>query len=137
MSNFIRLVHPKHYDHDRDRFVSAAFSVSKEDKGVSIICIDCAIKASGSICAHVANFYQSSIAGSPAVYWPLKDLPADTEFVQTDSDTGDKCHYITRGLSKNKARNIAKAINYQDCFVCPDEHQCSMDDIVRQNPPAN
>src|SRR4051794_6937893 len=90
---YVRLVHPRHFDRVKQRFNDLAFKRSSGDGGMSVFDRLCAEATSGVICEHIAQFYHG-LAGDPAVFYILNDneLPPDFSVIETLSDTGDACH---------------------------------------------
>ncbi len=115
---FIRIIHPKHYDPDSNRFRSLAFKPSS-DGGISVISRECIEQTGSSICGHIAKFY-ASVLGDPPIFWEIPEavLPPTGQFIQAPSDTGDDCHHNLVGLSDREARRIIKQMLLGEMSVC-------------------
>jgi hypothetical protein len=87
---YVRLLHPTHFDCRRGEFKSLAFKVY--DDGASVIQLACVVGV--TICDHVRKFYRN-VGGEPPVFWIFDDanLPEGSSLVQKKSDTGDDCHF--------------------------------------------
>ena len=87
------------YSVERKRFSRAAFKKFKG--GISVFLESCVLENALTICEHIKAFYYPKPAGSPAIYWIINevDLLSFQEFTsglkieQSNSFTGDKCHY--------------------------------------------
>lgn len=70
----------------------------------------CSIEKSGSVCAHIREFYSTIISKSPdiVIYWefPVTGLPEVCTFAQEDSLTGDVCHYVISGINDRIAKDM-------------------------------
>jgi hypothetical protein len=115
---FIRIIHQKHYDPDRKTFSSLAFKPSS-DGGISVISRECIALSGSSVCGHIARFYKS-VSGEPPIFWEIPEvvLPANCQFIQEPSDTGDDCHHNLVGLSDREARRIIKRTPLGEMSVC-------------------
>jgi len=117
---YVRLVHPREFDHTLDRFGDLAFKNSKSGVGMSIFECRCAEVTSGGICAHVGEFY-ANVSGEPPVFYLLEEdeLPAGYEIVPTLSDSGDECHREVGGVSNNRLyAAFKKKRHWSNFYVC-------------------
>ena len=119
---FVRLVHPRHYDGRKGKFIDLAFRPQSNAAGVSgVSCFeqDCAVSSSGSICEHISKFY-GGLAHSPAVFWLFaqSDLPQGSSLTQSTEDNGDHCHYNVVGISGTAARKVPLSWQVTDLMVC-------------------
>ena len=116
--DFIRIIHPKHYDPDRKSFSSLAFKPSS-DGGISVVSRECIEQTGSSICGHIAKFY-GTVSGSPPIFWeiPAGILPPQCQFIQNPSDTGDDCHHNLIGLNDREARRIIKQTPLDEMHIC-------------------
>lgn len=117
-SEYFRLIHPKDYDSETGKFKSLAFRPSSNG-GISVVRTLCATETSQSVCQHVAHFYANQ-TGVPEIYWdiPSEGIPAGCGIEQSESATGDACHYDIFGWSKGAARSYFKSINLEDMTIC-------------------
>jgi hypothetical protein len=113
---YVRLLHPKHFDCQRGEFKSLAFKVY--DDGASVIQLACV--AGASICQHIRKYYPD-VGGDPPVFWIFDEaiLPKDCRLAQKRSDSGDDCHFniISTGSENvlNKAlRKLLKSATFED-----------------------
>lgn len=116
---YIRLLHPKHWDAQRERFGDVAFKLSS-DSGLSLVCKACAEAASsGLICEHIRKFYPN-IASDPAVFLFIKDteLPKDSKIIETLSDTGDTCHREVVEAKEKHLKRAFMAKSWTEAFIC-------------------
>ena len=116
---FVRIIHPIHYDPKRRRFASSCFTNSSDGKGISLVDTECAREHSGSICPHLKHFYPT-VVGDPVIYWYMpSDLPSGTKIKETKSTTGDPCHRELHCLSDNQSRRFyKKSYRVDDVRVC-------------------
>lgn len=119
----VRLIAKSHWHKDKRRFVSVAFRNSSGNSGISVFDRECAEKRSGSICQHV-NRYYTPPADHTAVFWCFNTslLPDGVQLIQSDSSSGDDCHYNIIGLSNHNASAFFK--NYSSTLalftICDD-----------------
>jgi hypothetical protein len=97
----------------------------KYGDGISVIQEDCVSKTS-TICNHLRKYY-SSVDTPPHIFWVFNRdiIPKDCDFIQRDSDTGDKCHYDIVNLSAKKAKKIFNKYNYnglKNFQICDNNH---------------
>ena len=104
---YVRILHPREYKPKLGRFNSGAFTNSSGG-GLSVFEPDCAIRASESICLHIARHYEQ-VAGVPPLFWAFEseDLPAGGRF-EVDASRGDDCHYNLLELQDNALRKFFK-----------------------------
>ena len=119
---FVRVIHPTHIDSEYKRATNLAFKNSSKERGggISTFEYDCAIRASGSVCQHIKNYYPSPISGDPILYWIIPDDPIfnDSEWKPKVSAAGDICHYNLEGLSNNKAEKFVKKQSLAAFSLC-------------------
>ena len=135
---FIRLVSPRYFDRQKQRFQSWAFQNSSENRGggISLIEKDCIVAGtSPSICEHVRRYYEST-AGDVVIFWEVpSDLPAGARLEQKTTDSGDSCHYNLRDLSDNQAKQYFKsaAPSLEGFRICDGDHhrELTLEDITR------
>jgi hypothetical protein len=97
---YIRALHVNKYNYLKGRFNSDSFR--NHQGGISIIDFDCAVKASNSICNHLAKYY-SHILSEPAFFciFDFEEIvityqqanEAPIIISPSQSDKGDECHY--------------------------------------------
>jgi hypothetical protein len=106
---YVRLVHPKNFDRRTGRFKDLAFTLSSSGGGASIIGKECSVSTSGSLCEHIDTFYPKT-GGDPAVYWAFDSsrLEPGCDVIQTDSSSGDKCHYEIVAKSRSAAKKMLR-----------------------------
>jgi hypothetical protein len=121
---YVRLLHPKHFDCQRGDFKSLAFKVY--DDGASVIQLACV--AGLGICQHIQQYYPN-VGGDPPVFWIFDEaiLPKDCRLVQKRSDSGDDCHFNIVSTSSNNALNKAlgklpKAQPVETFQICNNGH---------------
>ena len=115
---FVRSVHIDDYDVELGRFQSSCFSVSSDDKGISVFCAACAESSSGSVCNHLRSKY-ASITNSPPIFWQFKrsDLPSSVKLVQkTEND--DICHHNIFGLPDRERRKFVRGCPIDKFQIC-------------------
>src|SRR5665213_2565977 len=115
--HYIRLLHPKHFDCERNEFKSLAFK--NYDGGASVVQRECVDSTSTSICEHIRKFYPNT-GGDPAIFWvfPQTAIPAGGTLVPIPSDTGDDCHHDITGLSDKQLRGFLKSSSLPDYQIC-------------------
>jgi hypothetical protein len=103
---YVRLLHPRHFDRQHGEFKSLAFKVY--DDGASVVQLACVVAAGSNICPHVRKFYPD-VGGDPPVFWIFDEaiLPKDCRLVQKRSDTGDDCHFNIVSTGSDNALNKA------------------------------
>lgn len=124
----VRYLNPqKYYDSEKKRFQSLAFCPS-ENGGISVVDIECAQGASGSLCEHGIKYYRTigekpGPAGDPVIFWEIPDdlLPRDCEVRQSDSDTGDPCHHEIEKWNEKEARKTFKQIQLSEMKICAED----------------
>lgn len=132
---YVRLLHPKHFDCQRDEFKSLAFKVY--DDGASIIQLACVALR---LCDHIRKFYPN-VGGEPPVFWIFDEalLPQDSRLVQKRSDSGDDCHFNIVGRdvkALDKAlRKLLKSQHLTAFLVCENgqHRQLQRDDVCPSN----
>ena len=105
MARYIRILPKRHYFRDLKRFSSEAF---KNYKGtISVVQGLCISNSGSSVCSHLKQYYVS-VDEPPHVFWPFEDkiIPSKCKFVQKDSDSGDKCHYVIENMSDKQAKRL-------------------------------
>ena len=104
---YIRLIHPRLYDHTRKCFNDLAFKKSSGGGGMSVVEVECAANTSRVICDHLNSFY-SGVGGEPPVFCRFSDreLPVGTEILSTPSDSGDLCHREVHNVSNNALKKM-------------------------------
>ena len=130
---FVRVIHPRHFDKNLKRFQSLAFKPSTSG-GISVFCHKCAIETSGEICKHIEKYY-AEISGTPSIFWLFDTciLPVNHSIDQSPSNTGDDCHHDIKGLTDKESARIFKnnAIfpsSFQICS-CPNQRTLDIVDI--------
>jgi hypothetical protein len=120
---YVRLLHPKHYDCQRDEFKSLAFKVY--DDGASVVQLACV--GGRGICEHIRTYYRN-VGGEPPVFWIFEEsiLPTGSSLVQKRSDSGDDCHFniVSQNLKAlDKAlRSLLKAQPVSSFSICVNGH---------------
>jgi len=104
---YVRILHPREYKPKLGRFNSGAFTNSSGG-GLSVFERACAIRASKSLCEHIARHYEQ-VAGFPPIFWPFvtNELPEGWR-LELDSSRGDDCHFNLMGLHDNALRKFFK-----------------------------
>jgi hypothetical protein len=123
---YVRLLHPKHFDCQRGEFKSLAFKVY--DDGASVIQLGCVL-GNASICEHIRKYYPN-VGGEPPIFWIFDEglLPEGSRLVQKQSDSGDCCHFnIVSGNSNVNAldkalRKLLKAQPLEAFRICNNGH---------------
>lgn len=112
-SEYTRVIHPNDYDSEKGRFKSISFKPSS-DGGISVFKTECGIRSNGTICSHIARYYDAR-TGNPAIYWeiPSTDIPSECQFKQTPSSTGDGCHLDILGWTEKESGRYIGA-----CMIC-------------------
>src|SRR5690554_4844669 len=103
---YFRLLTKRHYDVNRKRFVSFAFTNSKGG-GISVVDYRCAAGNTCGPCKHIKSFY-NRLSTEPPIFWKFTREIIEGEeisFELDDKSGGDKCHYNIHNLSNSKARN--------------------------------
>ena len=106
--HYILYVHISDYDRTLGRFKSPCFSESN-DGGISVVEKDCILNDTGCVCRHALRFY-SMATHTPPIFWDFtpRALFENCRLVQSDSSTGDRCHFNIFGLGDKKARSYFK-----------------------------
>ena len=115
----IRLVHPRHFDKNKNRFQSIAFQPSTANGGISVFCPSCAMETSGKYCQHIRNYY-ADISGIPSIFWLFDTsiLPSNHVIEESLSSTNDHCHRDIKNITVKDSRNIFKThATYPDSFM--------------------
>ena len=116
----IRLIHRKHFDPTRERFLSLAFKTSSDGSGASVIDTTCVGgKRQPLICCHIREFYPD-IAGDPPIYWEFEEgtLPDGYSIVVTRSASGDDCHRDIQDVSDHRLAKYFKTAALEDLMIC-------------------
>src|SRR4051794_2108934 len=100
---YVRLIHPREFDHETGRFSDLAFKKSRDGLGMSVFDVDCAKASSQTICAHIQRYYPHQ-SGDPPIFYIVEEseLPPDSDILSTMSTTGDECHREIAGVSNNR-----------------------------------
>jgi hypothetical protein len=90
---YVRLVHPEDYDHNRGKFNDLVFKNSTDGSGLSVFEVECAENTSITLCAHIRPFYPL-LTGDPAIFYVMNEseIPQSGRIVDIPSATGDECH---------------------------------------------
>ena len=94
---------------------------SKSD-GISIFDAECGVRASGSICAHIARYYPQGFE-EPIIFWQFSSgeiLLPDATIEQKTSESGDACHHNITGLSRPASKKIIYGVSINYCSICED-----------------
>lgn len=107
-ADYVRIVHLKHWERERNRFYPFAFKRSSKsekdpDGGVSLVSAKCVRSSNKSLCEHLRYYYPPSIVSEPPVFLCIteEELP-DCELKQKTSESGDVCHYNLVGWSHGR-----------------------------------
>jgi hypothetical protein len=100
---------------------------------VSIFDGVCGVNTSGSICAHVLQFYPQKFE-EPIIFWAFdsaNSLPVHATIVQQNSKTGDVCHHNIQGINREESKSIIYAVLVNDCSICDNGNvrQLSLKDL--------
>jgi hypothetical protein len=114
----------KFYDPDKRRFQSLAFRNSSNG-GISLVDVECAIKASGDLCSHGRIFYQGNKnrpgpTGNPVIFWEIpKDvIPVNCSWEPSVSTTGDNCHGDLKDWKDKEAEKVFKKTSLEQMTIC-------------------
>jgi hypothetical protein len=145
-SDYIRLVHLRHWDSRDKRFRTSAFqrSSAKQDplRGVSIISTECISKGERTVCQHISHFY-CTVASEPPVFLLLKKSQlTDGDYIQENSEIicegevrKDSCHYNFVGWNDGQCKRfIAPFTTKPRNFVICDENgerELTVEDIEK------
>ena len=119
MAFFVRILPKRCFYKELGRFSSEAF---KNYKGsISVICHDCMLSTSTTECQHLEFFY-NSVDSPPFLYWLFDNgiIPADCNWDQKNSESGDECHYNISNLKDKLAKRIlSENLDYNlNLFIC-------------------
>ncbi|ULO24673.1 hypothetical protein [Methylocystis sp. SB2] len=114
---YFRLYDIDDYDITLGRFQSGCFSESSDDHGVSVICVDCATAANGSVCRHARASYAA--IGEPPIFWKFSfaDLPSGARVEQKTVD-GDDCHHNLHDIRRKDRERLVKKRPINDYIIC-------------------
>lgn len=117
--DYVRLVHPNHFDHTLGRFTELAFKNSSKGGGFSVFDRACAISTTNAVCPHARKFYPS-IASDPPVFLviPAAALPSPNRIDTTPSDTNDLCHREVFEVSDKRLKKAFKATPISGYMIC-------------------
>lgn len=106
---YVRLLHPKHFDCELSQFKSLAFKDS--GSGASVIQYPCVDATGATICQHIRRYYPN-VGGEPPVFWIFDDtiLPPQTKITQKRSRSGDDCHHDITGQDINRLNKSLKSL---------------------------
>ena len=122
---YVRLLHPKHFDCQLDEFKSLAFRDS--GNGASVIQHSCIDATGSTVCAHVRRYYPD-VGGEPPIFlvFDEADLPADSRLIKKRSTSGDDCHHDITGPninSLNKSlKKLLKGRHFSSFAICANGH---------------
>ena len=117
---YIRLVYPGDYDHERGKFNDLAFKNSTASGGLSIFEVDCARSTSIDICKHINNYYRL-LTGDPPIFYVMdeSEIPMGGQIIETISDSGDLCHREIVGVrTKTMKKAFDKKRERQFFHIC-------------------
>src|SRR3990172_8592106 len=122
----LRILHRVHFNKRLGRFQSLAFKPDNANPNVSVISTDCIESLGNTKCQHIKRFYSSpGPASNPAIFWLFESgsLPGNTTLNQSDSITGDSCHYDILGLNPKDARQLflSYIIPHEDIRICSND----------------
>ena len=119
----VRFFTKHQWDNRLGRFSSVAFRNSSNNTGISVIDRKCAIDCNRTICAHILAYY-SPPAEHPIIFWSFDKslLPSEVVVQQSNSSSGDICHYNIIGFTDKQARSfmIANTKDLQSISICVD-----------------
>ena len=139
----IRLVHPRHYSHQKKRFSSTAFN-DTDNTGISVVVEPCVTKRcvdqkNTGTCDHIRQYYTAQISGMPPVFWCFEQsmLPNGSYLYPNSYRNDDPYHTNIRAISPGEARNIIKSVAVDDMEICAPGgiRPLTMPDIIAQHPP--
>ena len=94
----------------------------------------CISNGHDTVCNHLAKYYLS-VDEPPHIFWPFDDkiIPNKTDIVQSDSESGDKCHYVIENLTNGEAKLIFNKYgnlpdNITDLKICENEFSRQLED---------
>ncbi len=104
-SDFVRVVHLRHYEFERNRFYNFVFKrTSKQEdpeQGVSLVSVKCVRDTHRPLCEHL-RYYPPNVVSEPPVFLPIakEELPdCDLKHQPTEFD---ECHYNLVGWSNGR-----------------------------------
>jgi hypothetical protein len=121
---YIRLIHPKHYDPRRNEFKSLAFKNSSNDCAASVLLCKCLDESQNGWCGHIRHYYTPlGITSEPALFLEVivSKLPTEHRIEQDMSD-GDECHYVIFNVSDGHYRKLLKSAKLADFMICRNGH---------------
>jgi hypothetical protein len=114
---YIRLLHPKNYDHELQRFNDLCFK--KLDGGVSVVHRECIEQGGGIVCTHLRVHYNNLPMEPPVCFcFQDRDIPQGGTVHTIPSTTGDLCHREIRDLSDNRLLKFFKRRPAAEFFIC-------------------
>lgn len=152
-SDFVRLVHLRHWDTVEGRFRSSIFQRSNKKldpkQGVSIVSTKCILEAGRTVCEHLRYFYPT-VGSDPVVFLCLdettisSELDATPSVIRFDGEVRkDDCHRNMLGWSAGQCRSFIKPLSNspENFVVCSPtgERSLTLDDIeewMQLNPSA-
>ena len=72
-------------------------------------------------CEHIRRFYCIQRPEEAVFYWEFESdgiIPEGAEFHREISDSGDPCHRLIRGITNQKAKDIAAGIQMASVLFC-------------------
>src|SRR5882672_7329792 len=104
---YIHLLSREQWEPKYKRFASVAFKPSSDGSGISVFEKRCAENTTGSICAHIREFYPN-VSEEPDIFWHVPEdfVREPVQIKPTLSDSGDKCHRDIVGLTRKQAKNL-------------------------------
>jgi len=114
---FIRLLHPRNFDRERNRFNDLSFKAL--DGGVSVVHRECVDRIPSTICEHIRNYYRNE-TGEPPVFFLFQEeiLPEGYRIKASVSTSGDPCHHDITNVSDNRLWKFFKRRAWTELYIC-------------------
>ena len=114
---YIRLLHPRNFDHERGRFNELSFKVKQT--GVSVLQRTCVVERSELECSHIREYYPF-VTGEPPVFWVFDEgiLPDNYLIEQSVMENNDECHYEIRNVSNGRLWKFFKQHSWREFVIC-------------------
>jgi len=114
---YIRVINAKYHIDRRDKRLSS-LAFGGKNGAFSVFCEQCAISTSGTVCKHIASFYER-VASVPAVFCRLSrhEFPPHVSVRQV-TEEGDKCHHNIESLTKKEVRSLALRYSLETLQIC-------------------
>lgn len=127
VTEIVRLTHPRFYSEEHGRFVGQAFTIN--GAGASVVATACVESSDATLCEHLRKFYPG-IGGEPPVFLRINtaSLADGARLVQSDSLTGDACHYDIVGMTKGQLRRLIVDRSIDEFEICDGSNHRSLNE---------